>query len=160
MKLTSKTSKLVVFTAILACMLMVGAGSAFAADQIVREIGVHDFTGECCILFNETVSVTESSTIKPVVVLFSFDYAEGNPDQYFVGLSVNGGTCQTESWGARALLDNNSSNFTSTTFQWVILPTDDVLVPGNNTFEICGGGKGSSSDEISIGDNTLTVFLE
>jgi hypothetical protein len=160
MKLTSKTSKLVVFTAILACMVMVGAGSAFAADPIVREIGVHNFTGECCIPFNETVSVTEPSTIKPVVVLFSFDYAEGVPDQYYAGLSINGGACQTESWGARALLDNGTTNFTSTTFQWVILPSDKVLVPGNNTFEICGGGKSSNSDEISIGDNTLTVFLE
>jgi hypothetical protein len=160
MKLTSKMSKSVVFTAILACLMMVGTGSAFAADQIVREIGVHNFNGECCVMFNETVSVTEPSTIKPVVVLFSFDYAEGVPDQYWVGLSVNGGTCQTESWGARALINNGTTNFASTTFQWVILPTDDVLIPGNNTFEACGGGKSSNSDEISIGDNTLTVFLE
>ena len=116
-----------------------------------------DFTGQCCISFGEAVTIAEGKTIKPVVVVWSFDYAEGAADQYWVGLSVNGGPCETESWGARALLNNGTTDFTSTTFQWVILPTDGVLIEGTNSFVVCGGGKSSTSDEISIGDNALTV---
>jgi hypothetical protein len=160
MKAVSKLSKSIVFTAILACLMLAAAGSAAAAtDPITRKLTVTNFTGECCMSFGESVSIAEGATIKPVIVIWSFDFAEGVQDEYFVGLSVNGGACETLSWGARALFPYATDNFSSTTFQWVILPTDGVLVKGTNTFEVCGGGKNSSSDLIAIGDNTLTVAL-
>jgi len=151
-------SKTVVFAAMLACVVVAAVGSASAAaNPITRKLSVTDFTGECCMSFGEVVTIEEGKTIRPVVVVWSFDFAEGVQDVYFAGLSVNGGPCETESWGARALYPNPTESFSSTTFQWVILPGDGVLVKGLNSFEVCGGGKSSSTDEISIGDNALTV---
>lgn len=158
MKAASKMSKSVVFTAVLACLVMAGAGSASAAtNPITRKLGNTNFTGKCCVSFGESVTIAEGKTIKPVIVIWSFDYDEVVADSYIFGLSVNGGACETESWGARAIMNNHLGGFNSTTFQWVVLPSDGVLVAGTNSFEVCGGGQGATDDEITIGDNTLTV---
>jgi hypothetical protein len=152
-----------VLAAFLACLTMAGAESAFAANpNVVRTLSDQTFKGECCISFGESVTVTEPATLVPVVVIWSGDYAVNVADAYFVGLSVNGGECQTLSYGARVLADNpgpGSAYSTAAAFQWVILPDDGVLVKGKNTFELCGGGKNSSSDSITIGDNTLSGQL-
>ncbi|MGA3088243.1 MAG: hypothetical protein ABSD75_06500 [Terriglobales bacterium] len=50
-------------------------------------------------------------------------------------------------------------NYSHVDFQWIILASDGVLKKGINTFELCGGGANSSSDSISIYDNTLSVQL-
>jgi hypothetical protein len=53
---------------------------------------------------------------------------------------------------------HSGGTFLSAAFQWVVLPGDG-LVKGNNTFELCGGGASSSSDSITIGENTLAVQI-
>lgn len=162
MKAALQLSKSVVFAAILACLIVAGAGSAFAAtDPILRSGGGVTLDGQCCFSWGESVSIAESATIKPAIVTWNADYEVNVADAYFAGLSVNGGECQTAFYGPRVLADNPGpgSAFTSITFQWVVLPTDGELVTGANTFELCGGGKNSSSDSISIGENTLMVVL-
>lgn len=154
------TSKSVVFAAILACLILAGVGSAFAANpSILRNTTDQTFDGQCCFSFGETVTISEPATPVALVVTWSGDYSVNVPDAYFVGLSVNGGACETAFYGARVLADNpgTGSTYTSATIQWVVLPTDDVLVKGTNKFELCGGGKNSASDSLIIGANTLTV---
>ena len=155
----SRKSKRVLLPAILACLM--AAGSAFAGTAQVDRGGGQTFTGICCFSWVESVSIAEGATIKPVVVTWSADYAVNVADAYFAGISVNGGECQTAVYGARVLWDNPGpgSAYSSATFQWIILPTDGVLIKGNNKFELCGGGKNSNSDSITIGQNTLMVQL-
>lgn len=151
-------TKAFVFAAILSCLALVGSGSAFAANPI-RTLQNNTFEGECCFSFNETVTYTEPATITAVVVTFSTDYRVNVADEYHVGLSVNGGPCETTAYGSRVLADVPplDGEWNSAAFQWVILPTDKVLVKGANTFELCGGGKSSSTDSITIGQNSLAV---
>lgn len=159
----SKMSKSVGFAAILACLVAAGSGSALAASpHVLRTLSDQTFDGLCCISFHESVSITEPATLVPVIVTWSSDYSVNVADAYFVGLSVNGGECETLAWGARVLADNpgpGSAYSTAAAFQWVILPSDGVLVRGTNTFELCGGGKNSSGDSLTIGLNTLSVQL-
>ncbi len=160
MKATSKMSKTVVFAAILACLIVAGAGSAFAAAApIYRTTSDQTYEGQCCFSFGEQVSISEPATPKALIVTWSSDYAVNVADAYFVGLSVNGGACETQAYGARVLADNPGpgSGYATASFQWVVLPSDGVLVTGLNTFELCGGGKNSPSDSITIGQNTLVV---
>jgi hypothetical protein len=159
METTSRMSKTVIFAAILGCLIVAGAGSAFAANPIFRTTSDLTFQGQCCFSFGEQVTFSEPATPVAVIVTWSTDYAVNEADAYFVGLSVNGGECETQAYGARVLADNPGpgSGYTSASFQWVVLPSDGVLVKGLNTFELCGGGKNSASDSITIGQNTLTV---
>jgi hypothetical protein len=157
---TSRTNRTVAFAAILACLIVAGAGSAFAAaEPIYRNTSDQTFEGQCCFSFGEQVSFNEPATPVALIVTWSSDYAVNVADAYFVGLSVNGGACETQAYGARVLADNpgTGSAYTTASFQWVILPSDGVLVKGLNTFALCGGGKNSASDSITIGQNTLTV---
>jgi hypothetical protein len=159
-KATSKMSKAIVFAAILACLVVAGVGSAFAAaDPIYRTTSDQTYEGQCCFSFGEQVSFNEPATPVALIVTWSSDYAVNVADAYFVGLSVNGGECETQAYGARVLADNPGpgSGYTTASFQWAVLPSDGVLVKGLNTFELCGGGKNSPSDSITIGQNTLVV---
>ncbi len=162
-KAASKMSKSIVFAAILACLIMAGAGSAMAAtNQVLRNLNEQIFDGECCVSFNESVSISEPATLEPAVVIWSSGYGIEVPDVYKAGLSVNGGPCEVGVWGPAAIPDYElgpGGNYLHVDFQWIILPSDDVLVKGVNTFELCGGGTNSSSDSIAIYDNTLSVQL-
>jgi hypothetical protein len=157
-KAPSKT-KMVVFAVIVACLVVAATGSAFAANPILRNTSDQTFEGQCCFSFGETVSINEPATPVAVLITWSSDYAVNVADAYFVGLSVNGGACETLSYGARVLADNPGpgSGYTTAAFQWTVLPGDGVLVKGTNTFELCGGGKNSPSDSITIGENVLAV---
>jgi hypothetical protein len=160
MKPASKIGTGLVFAAILTCLIVAATGSASAANNsILRNTSDQTFEGQCCLSFGESVSYTEPATPVALIVTWSADFAVNVPDAYFAGLSVNGGECQTAFYGARVLPDNpgTGSAYTSASFQWVVLPSDGVLVKGKNTFELCGGGKNSASDSITIGANTLTV---
>ena len=121
------------------------------------------FNGLCCVLFNETVGITEPSTLRSVLVIWDTGYSPGTNDESLAGLSVNGGACQTSVYGADVMpaydLANDPGAFIRhITFQWVISPSDGVLKTGANTFELCGGGASSASDSLTIYNNTLTAI--
>lgn len=128
---------------------------------MLRNLNNQTFTGVCCVSFNESVSISEPANISPVVVVFSTDYRVNvTGDQYHAGLSVNGSPCRTlDGYGSQVVADSDAPEgiWSNASFQWVVEPTDGVLVAGTNTFELCGGGLSSSSDSISIGQNTLSV---
>ncbi len=162
-KATSKINKSVVLAAVLTCLLIAGTGSAFSATKpILRVLEDRTFVGQCCFSFGEQVSITEPATIQPVIVTWSGDYSPNDADAYFVGLSVNGSRCKTVAYGARVLAYNpgpGSTYSTAASFQWIVMPSDGVLVTGKNTFELCGGGKNSPTDSLTLGLNTLAVQL-
>jgi hypothetical protein len=158
----SNVTKSLVFATVLACLIVAGAGSAFAVVQheVLYQHTNQTFPGKCCFSFGETVSVFEPAKISPVVVTFSTDYLINVTDVYFVGLSVNGGACETLSYGSRVLADIatlTSDNYLSASFQWIVPASS--LAAGSNTFELCGGGENSTSDSITIGENTLAVRI-
>jgi|SRR5580658_2748099 hypothetical protein len=161
-KVSSKTSKSVVFAAVLVSLITVGTGSAAAAaDPVFRNLTAQTINGECCVPFNATVSISEPAVLKPVVVDWDTGYGIIVNDRYVAGLSVNGGACQTGVFGADVLPDLDtlvSDSNPNVHFQWIILPSDGVLVKGINTFAVCGGGA-STGDSIAIFDNTLSVQL-
>jgi hypothetical protein len=165
MKATSNLTKSVFFAAVLACIIAV-SGSAFA-QQAIRNPGSstpnNDFCsggdGNDCPDWGESVNISETSSLEPVVVTFSLRYFVNVADVYYVGLDVNGSGCITDFYGPTNLDDistNPAGHFLTATYQWVILPSDGLLVSGKNTFEVCGGGN-SSGDAVTIGVNTLTV---
>jgi hypothetical protein len=171
MKAVSKIAKSVVFAAILAGLVAVGPASAWA-QNVFRTTKANTFKNTCpggtgCSGWGFSVNVDEPSTgVEPVVVIWSARYFVNTADIYYAGLSVNGGACQTGVFGPTNLDDiatNPPGHFLTVTFQWIVLPTDtiggtDVLVPGTNTFEVCGGGNGGvKGDSINISQNTLSV---
>ena len=167
-KSASKMRTSAIFAAMLCCLIVVGAGSASASGPLLRNLNYFYVDGECCVSFdNETVSITEPSTIKPVVVLWDAGYSIEVADNYLAGLSVNGGACSAKAgvgkgFGPAVIPDfelGYAGNFSHVGFQWIILPSDGVLTTGTNTFELCGGGANSSSDQIVINTNTLSVQL-
>jgi hypothetical protein len=108
--------------------VMIGEGSASAAaPPVQRYSGTQTFNGLCCVLFNETVGITEPATLKSVLVIWDTGYSPGTNDESLAGLSVNGGACQTAVYGADVMpaydLSNDPGAFIRhITFQWVILP--------------------------------------
>jgi hypothetical protein len=145
--------------------VMVGTGSAWAGTPapVQRYSGNQTFSGQCCVLFNETVGVSEPAKQKPVLVIWDTAYSPGTSDESLAGLSVNGGPCQTAVYGADVmpaydLTDDPGAFIRHITFQWVILPSDGVLKAGANSFELCGGGN-SSDDSLTIYNNTLSAFV-
>jgi hypothetical protein len=168
MKTTSKISKGIFLAAVLAGLMAVGAGSAFA-QQVYRNTastGPLTFTDVCpggtgCSNWGESVSLSETTPLVPVVVTWSARYFVNTADVYYVGLNVNGNGCTTGYFGPENLDDiatNPAGHFLTATFQWIIEPGDGVLVTGKNTFELCGGGDGNAKDDsINISQNTLTV---
>jgi hypothetical protein len=161
-KTTSKINKSVVFAAVLACLITVGTGSAFAqANPLYRGSTTQTFNGECCVLFPATVSINEPATLKPAVVEWNTGYGIIVNDRYSAGLSVNGGACQIGTFGPSVLPDlitNVPDSNPDVHFQWIILPSDGVLVKGLNKFQVCGGGA-SSDDSFQTFNNTLIVAL-
>ena len=165
MKATSKITKSVLFAAILAGVIAVGAGSAFA-QQAYRNDNAQVFTNVCsggtdCGSWGESVSISEGSSLVPVVVTWSVRYF-ASPDIYYAGLNVNGTGCLTDFYGPTNLdyfATDPPGHFQTATIQWVIEPSDGVLVKSaTNTFELCGGGAGlNPGDSINISQNTLTV---
>jgi hypothetical protein len=166
MKAISIMSKSVVFMAILACLVAVGSGSAYA-QLVYRNDNAQTFTNTCangvgCADWNETVSIPEPASLAPIVVTWSARYFVNTADIYYVGLNVNGTGCQTGVYGPDNLEDiatNPKGHFLTVTFQWIVEPSDGVLIKSaTNTFELCGGGDGSvAGDNINISQNTLTV---
>jgi|SRR5271156_6063473 len=169
MKATSQMSRSVIFTAILTCVMLAGAGSALA-QQTFRNDNAQTFTNTCangndCGSWGESVSVTEGASLAPIVVTWSARYFVNTADIYYVGLNVNGTGCFTDLYGPTNLDDiatKPSGHFLTVTFQWVVEPSDGVLIKGvKNTFELCGGGDGSvSGDSINISQNTLTALKD
>jgi hypothetical protein len=161
MKAASRMSKSVVFTAILA-LIVAGTGSAFAAGPVYRSDTNTTVTGQFPQTFGESVSLTEPASIEAVVVTWGSGYTVNEPDLYFAGLSVNGRACDSLGFGNRGIPDLSSlagGDFLSIAFQWIILPSDGLLVKGTNTFELCVGGESSSTDSVTITHNTLTARL-
>jgi hypothetical protein len=161
----------VLFAAVLACLVVVGSGSAFAQEVSRYNIPptkADAFENTCpggtgCTGWGFSVSTEEpASGVEPVVVTWSARYFVNTADIYYVGLSVNGGNCETGTYGAENLDEIATipaGHFLTVTFQWVVLPGDGVLKAGaSNTFEVCGGGNGGvKGDKITIAQNTLSV---
>ena len=161
MKVVSKVDKrCVVFLAVLACLMVAGSTSAFAipSSQVARTTNVQTITAQCCVLLNPTVRLTEPATVAPVIVTWSADYNVSGTARF--GLSLNGGACLSYGpfVGEEPVLIPGSDSITlSGTYQWVVFPSDG-LVPGTNTFRLCGGGF-SHPITINIGFSTLTVQI-
>ena len=149
----------VLFVAALSCLMLAGSLSAFAVPpkQVARVYNAVAFTGKCCFSWNESVSITEPAAVVPVIVTWSADVVVN--DEFYVGLSLNGGSCIA--YGSREipwLAVAKGSGTLNTTHQWVVFPSDG-LVKGTNTFALCGGGVNSSSDTISFGLSSLAVQI-
>lgn len=159
MKTFSKARKSnAVFLAALAIMMLAGSISAFAVPpgQVARIYNAVSFTGLCCYLWNETVTVTEPAKPVPVIVTWSADVLVD--DEFLVGLSLNGSGCTA--YGSReiAWLSTKSRSGVNATHQWIVFPSDG-LVKGTNTFTLCGGGVNKPDGTISFGLSTLVVQI-
>jgi hypothetical protein len=130
--------------------------SAVAPTELLRVDQPQSFQGACCFSWQEKVSVNEPATVVPVIVDWSTDYQSNG--YFFTGLSLNGGVCQF--YGALVLVPtpNFENFFDSQTMHWVIEPGDGLL-PGKNTFTLCGGSIISDTVVITLGSNTLSVRL-
>jgi hypothetical protein len=114
------------------------------------------FAGVCCFSWGETVSVNETTKLTPVTVRFATDFLQNTPENFTVGLMVNGGPCRLD------LGPNELGNFAVDfrgfmvgSIEWVVLP-EDGLFPGLNSFTLCGGGSLDTS-KITLGNNTFAV---
>lgn len=146
------------FVAII-CLVMGFATSAHAVPekQLLRRFDTQVFTGGCCFLWNESVSVTEPKTVVPVVVTWSTDYKIDFQKSVAAGLSVNGSACQNLGGGRFEHSRVESGQFDTATLQFVIRPSEG-LHTGTNTFTLCGGGL-FGGESLTIGPNTLQVRL-
>jgi hypothetical protein len=150
-----------VFAATLACVILAGSICAIAitGTQIFRYTGSPvTLTGACCSSWNEAVSITEPTTVVPVLVTFSTDYQASLEGQ--VGLSLNGGSCDLF-FGPNRLPEftggsGGAGPFAHVDYQWVVRPVDGLKV-GKNTFALCGGGSFGGDATIVLGFNTLAV---
>src|SRR5215813_3124570 len=142
----------------IACLVTIvtPTASAVSSGELLRVNQPVSFQGACCFSWQEKVSVNEPATVVPVVVTWSTDYQSNG--YFFTGLKLNGGVCQF--YGAIQLNPtfNFEDFFDSQTMQWVIEPGDG-LVPGKNTFTLCGGSIISDSVVITLGYNTLSVRM-
>ena len=140
----------------LAAVLMMAPISSFATNkaQVARNLFITTTTAECCVVLGPTVRITEPATPVPVIVTWSADYIVFDTVQF--ALSLNGGPCLFYGPSvANLFASGTASSFISSTFQWVILPSDG-LRKGSNSFTVCGGGVGKAVT-FSTGSNTLTV---
>jgi hypothetical protein len=164
MNAISKITSSVFFAAILAGLILVGSGSAFA-QEVLLTTTTNTFTNTCpggtgCADWGFTVGTEEPSTAEPVVVIWSARYEVNKADLYYVGLSVNGGECQVGIYGPENLVNttaNPSGHFLTATFQWIV-EASNLKAGTSNSFEVCGGGDGSvAGDSVNVSQNTLTV---
>jgi len=139
----------------IACLTLALQTPAFAVskNELLRVEQNQSFQGGCCFSWLEKVTVNEPATVVPVIVTWSTDYQATG--YFYIGVSLNGGVCQF--YGASVLTPTSSFDnfFDSQTTQWVILPGDG-LIPGKNTFTLCGGGYAGTSI-VTLGFNTLSV---
>jgi hypothetical protein len=142
------------------CFMIAVATAAYAVPtkQVLRVNISQIFTGKCCFSWGESVSITQPPNPTPVTVIFSTDFLRDTAVNFNAGLMINGGPCRLD-LGANAIsqLSNDKRSFDSAAWQWVILPSDG-LIPGNNTFTLCGGGPQDTS-KITLGVNTLAVTI-
>jgi hypothetical protein len=125
------------------------------ASQVSRDVG-HIEQGQCCFLWNNTVTVTEPATVAPVALSFNLTYyCDPGCSTFSVGVSINSGPCAFYGSGVLA----PSSDDRTTSYQWVVLPSDGVLKQGKNTFTVCGGSQGTATDAIYASDTTLAVRI-
>ncbi len=157
MKLVLKLAKLNYFgLAVIACLVLALQTPSFAVskNELLRVQQNQSFQGLCCFSWLEKVSVTEPATVVPVIVTWSTNYQATG---YFsAGLSLNGGPCLAFGSEVLAPTDSFDNFFDSQTLEKVILPGDG-LVPGKNTFTLCGGAFFSAADTIVVGLNTLSA---
>jgi hypothetical protein len=90
---TLTNTRNVVLRALLACLILADAVSAFAVPtkQIARSLTPKTISAKCCVLFGPAVSITEPSAVAPVIVTWNSDYSIN--DEFRIGLSLNGGSC-------------------------------------------------------------------
>ena len=161
MKAVSKVNKgRAMSVAALACLMLAGSVSAYAVpmSQVARILTIKTTTAACCVLLGPTVTITEPTTVAPVIVTWSADYAPSGTVVF--DLSLNGGPCAFFGSGvapALQLAPGSASIFLSGSFQWVVLPADG-LKKGANTYSVCGGGVGGPVT-FSTGSSTLTVQI-
>lgn len=153
-----KLKRLTLLFLTIACLMLAVQTSAFAAskNELLRVEQNASFQGACCFSWLETATVTEPAAPVPVIVTWSGDYQTNG--YFYVGISLNGGVCQF--YGSLLLSPTPSFDnfFDSRTMQEVILPGDG-LVPGRNTFTLCGGEIFRDTDIITLGFNTLSVRI-
>jgi hypothetical protein len=158
-KFSTTSKSKAVLVAALACVILAGSTSALAINpkQVARVYNAVSFTGQCCFLWNESVSITEPAAVVPVIVTWSADIVIN--DEFYVGLSLNGRGCTA--YGSREIPWApvlKGSGILNATHQWIVFPSDG-LVKGPNTFGLCGGGVNSSTDTITFGLSTLAVQI-
>jgi hypothetical protein len=153
-------SKAILFFLILTGLMLAMQGPAFAVPptELLRVEQNTPFQGMCCFSMREKVSLSEPSQISPVIVTFSTDYQATR--EFVVAVSVNGGACNAV---GPVILDpfgkgDGSGPFDAHMFQWVIMPSDG-LVPGQNTFTLCGGSFSFPDGVLMLGFNTLSARL-
>jgi len=144
--------------AFLACVILAGSIRALAVPpgQVARVGTGQEFTAQCFVPIGPTVRVTEPATVQAVMVTFNTDYVVNGTAQF--GLSVNGRPCAFYGATVSPSLTfgpGSNSAFSSSAFNWVVLPGDG-LVQGANTFTVCGGGA-AAPVKVDLGFRTLTV---
>jgi len=151
------------FVAALACIVLAGSLSAFAvpANQVFRvdsTTGFVTFTGGCCFSWNDEVTFSATKPLAPVIVTWSSDYQSSGENQ--VGISLNGGSCIAYGAGRMPMFfpvdAGSTAPFSNISIQWVIEPSDGLVI-GKNIFTLCGGGSFGNSVTTKLGFRTLTV---
>jgi hypothetical protein len=142
---------LLLFAALM-CVLATTPVFAVSDSETFTLLTNQTVSGPCCSTFGGTIYVTEPAKINPIVVTWSTDYVNSNPENFIVGLSLNGSACTL--FGPGQLTPFWTTSFTNVTFQWVVLPQDGLIV-GNNSFTLCAGSTNGANDSITIGYNSL-----
>ena len=156
---SNATTRTMLLSAVLTCVMLAGTISAFAVPptQVARLLTNPTITATCCVPIGPTVSVTEPSVIAPVIVTWSSDYEVSGESAF--NLSVNGGPCIFFGPGdAPSVNLKGGTGLVNSSYQWLVLPADGVLVKGKNTFTACAGGLGASTT-IFFGGRTLSVQI-
>ena len=129
--------------------------SAVPPNQIQQFLSGRTITGKCCFLWDETVTITESAALAPVVVTYATDFQESG--SFVVELSINNRPCKA--FGPSILEFDPDRQPLSHTFQWIINP-EDGLMKGANTFTLCGGDmSGNPNPTLILGARTLSVVI-
>jgi hypothetical protein len=142
----------------MACLVMAVPTPAFAVPptEVLRVEQNQSFQGSCCFSWLEKVSITEPAKVEAVTVTWSGDYQATG--YFFIGFSLNGGVCQFYGSAVLAPTASFDNFFDAQMIQGVIEPGDG-LMPGKNTFTLCGGGMMSPSDIVTLGFNTMSVRI-
>lgn len=152
-----KTRLILMFLATIALVVAIHTPAfAVAPSEVLRMQQNQFFQGSCCFPWLETVSLTEPAKVEAVTVTWSGDYQATG--YFFIGISLNGGVCQFYGSSVLAPTASFDNFFDAATIDVAILPGEG-LVPGKNTFTLCGGGMMSPSDIVTLGINTLSVRI-